>query len=226
MRGLFLASQSGEPGTSDNIAKFGAMFFVLAVAMPLVIALGDSMTCGYGLASPLTQSYAARYTRRIHGRLANLAVPGYQCEDVLDNEIPKMPRGASVVILNCGTNDIGGFSFTPEGKPDGSKRTAPANDAELAAAQQAFAKALALIRREEPAATIDLVNLRHWQRMTGPETPQFAKDVTVWNAMLAATNLHVIDLSVDPRMYRTRYLQADLLHANAEGNAAIASDFR
>jgi lysophospholipase L1-like esterase len=152
-------------------------------------------------------------------------VPGYQCEDVVNNEIPKMPRGATVVILNCGANDVGGFGFTPEYKPDGTTRTAPANDAELAAAQQAFAHALLLIRRDEPAATIYLVNLRHWQRMTGVEAPQFARDVNAWNAMLAATGLSVVDLSGDPRMYRAAYFQADLLHPNAEGNAAIASDF-
>jgi lysophospholipase L1-like esterase len=200
------------------------MFFLIA-AMPLVVALGDSSTSGYGLASPSTQNYAARYTRHIHGTLANLAVPGYQCEDVVNNEIPKMPRGATVVILNCGANDVGGFGFTPEYKPDGTTRTAPANDAELAAAQQAFAHALVLIRRDEPAATIYLVNLRHWQRMTGVEAPQFARDVNAWNAMLAATGLSVVDLSGDPRMYHAAYFQADLLHPNAEGNAAIASDF-
>ena len=82
-----------------------------------------------------------------------------------------------------------------------------------------------LIRRKEPAATIYLVNLRHWQRMSGAEAPQFAKDVNVWNAMLAATGLSVVDLSGDPRMYRANYFQVDLLHPNAGGNAAIASDF-
>lgn len=201
------------------------MLFVLAVAMPLVVALGDSMTYGYGLVSPSTQNYAARYTRRIHGTLVNLAVPGSQCEDVVNNAIPKMPRGASIVILNCGANDIGGFGFTPEGKPDGSKRTASANDAELAAAQQAFAHVLARIREREPMATIYLVNLRHWQRMADVEAAQFAKDVNAWNAMLAVTGLRVIDLSSDPHMYQPAYFQADLLHPNAEGNAAIASDF-
>ncbi len=194
--------------------------------MPLVIALGDSITSGYGLASPATQSYAELYTRRIHGRLRNLAVPGYQCEDVLDNELPQMPRGAAVVILNCGANDIGGFSYTQQEKPDGSKRTAPANDAELAASEKAFEATLARIRQAEPAATIYLVNLRHWQRMTGAEAPQFARDVNAWNAMLMTTGLRVVDVSGDPRMYRARYLQADLLHPNAAGNAAIAGDFR
>jgi lysophospholipase L1-like esterase len=193
--------------------------------VPLVVALGDSVTYGYGLPVPATQNYAALYARRIHGRLVNLAVLGAQCDDVVDNEIPKMPRGASVVILNCGANDVGGFGLTAEDKPDGVKRTAAASQQEMAAAQQAFALALALIRRAEPGAKIYLVNLRHWQRMTGPEARQFAQDVNGWNAMVAARGLPVVDISGDPRMYRPGFFLADLLHPNAEGNAAMASDF-
>ncbi len=198
---------------------------MLAAAMPLVVALGDSITFGYGLSSPTTQSYAARYTERIGGRLVNLAVPGSQCDAIANNQLREMPRGASIVILNCGSNDIGGFSFTPEGKPDGTKHTAPANDAELAEAEHAFARALASIRTNAPHAKIYLVNLRHWQRMSGPESPQFAKDVNAWNAMLTRTGLRVVDISSDPRMYLAAYILPDLLHPNVEGNAAIASDF-
>jgi lysophospholipase L1-like esterase len=201
------------------------MLVMLATAMPLVLALGDSVTSGYGLSEPVTQNYAAQYARRIHGRLVNLAVPGSQCDDVVDNEIPKMPRGASVVILNCGINDVGGFGLTDQDKPDGVKRTAAASRQEMADARQAFAQALALIRHREPGARIYVVNLRHWQRMTGAEARQFAEDVNAWNAMIAATRLPVVDLSGDPRMYRPDFFRADLLHPNAEGNAAMASDF-
>lgn len=201
------------------------MVFALALVMPLVVALGDSITYGYGLPSPATENYAARYTQRIRGKLVNLAAPGFQCDDVVNNEIPRMPRGAAIVILNCGANDIGGFGFTDAYKPDGTKLTAAANERELRAAERTFAHALALIRRKAPNATIYLVNLRHWQRMTGAEAPRFAADVSAWNAMLEATGLPVVDISGDPRMYRHPYIQADLLHPNVEGNAAIASDF-
>jgi lysophospholipase L1-like esterase len=195
------------------------------VLLPLIVALGDSLTSGYGLPYPWSQNYAALYAQHMHGRLVNLAVPGSQCDDVANNEVPKMPAGATIIILNCGSNDIGGFGFTPEQKPDGAKRTAPANDAEMAAAERAFARTLAGIRAKEPRAAIYLVNLRHWQRMTGAESPQFAKDVDAWNAMLARTGVHVVDISSDPRMYQPAYVLGDILHPNAEGNAAIASDF-
>ena len=197
----------------------------VAAALPLVVALGGSVTWGYGLPSPSTQNYAAQYTRLVRGKLVNLAVPGAQCDEVMEHQIPRMPRDASIVILDCGVNDIGGFGYTGEYKPDGNLRTAAANDAELAVARRAFADALARIRAKAPAATIYLVNLRHWQRMTGAEDAQFGKDVNAWNAMLAATGLHVVDVSGDPRMYRPAYVQTDLLHPNVEGNAAMASDF-
>jgi lysophospholipase L1-like esterase len=195
------------------------------VLLPLIVALGDSLTSGYGLPSPATQNYAALYARHVHGRLVNLAVPGSQCDDVANNEVPKMPPKASIVILNCGSNDIGGFGFTSEQKPDGTKRTAPANEAELAVSERAFARALVRIRANEPHAAIYLVNLRHWQRMTGSESRQFAKDVDAWNAMLSATRLQVIDIASDPRMYQPAYVLPDILHLSAEGNGAIASEF-
>lgn len=199
------------------------MLFALIAA--IVVALGDSITYGYGLPKPETQGYAAIYAHRLHATLVNLAVPGTQCDDVVNNQIPKVPRGARVVVLNCGANDIGGFALTPEGKPDGTMRTAPANDAELALAERTYARAVVLLRAKAPHATIYLINLRHWQRMTGLEAPQFARDVDTWNVMLRATGLAVIDISRDPRMYDAKYILPDLLHPNIEGNSAIASDF-
>ncbi len=196
-----------------------------ALTAAIVVALGDSITYGYGLPKPATQSYAAIYAHRTRATLVNLAVPGTQCDDVVNSQIPKVPRGASIVILNCGANDIGGFGLTPEGKPDGTMRTAPANNAELALAKRTCLHAIASIRAKAPNARIYLVDLRHWQRMTGPEAPQFAKDVDAWNAMLRATGLRVVDISSDRRMYDVRYILPDLLHPNVEGNEAIASDF-
>jgi lysophospholipase L1-like esterase len=196
----------------------------VALALALVIALGDSLASGYGLPSPSTQSYAAVFARHTGSALANLALAGSQCGDVVNNQIPKMPAGASIVILNCGANDVGGFGYDSQGKPDGAKHTAPANDAELAAAERDFARALMLIRAKEPDAMICLVNLRHWQRMTGPESPQFAKDVNAWNAMLRASGLRVADISRDPRMYERTFILPDVLHPNVEGNQVIARD--
>ncbi|HZZ01086.1 MAG TPA: GDSL-type esterase/lipase family protein, partial [Candidatus Baltobacteraceae bacterium] len=91
----------------------------------LIVALGDSITYGWALPQPATQNYASLYARRVGVKLVNLAVPGYTCAQVRLT-LPKMPPDASTVILNCGTNDIGGFGAMHGGLPNGHHRIAPA----------------------------------------------------------------------------------------------------
>jgi lysophospholipase L1-like esterase len=190
-------------------------------ATPLVVALGDSITYGYGLPSRATENYAALYTATIGGKLVNLAVPGFSCKDVLEQQVSHVTAGATVVILNCGTNDVGGFDFTPTRVT----RAPAATDAELATYEKTFARLLAQVRSTAPKATVYLVNLRHWERIDGPEPRQFAKDVNAWNAMLAATHLPVVDLCGDARMYDTADFLHDRIHPNVAGSKAMASDF-
>jgi lysophospholipase L1-like esterase len=195
-----------------------------AAPRPLVVALGDSITYGWRLPHPPTQNYAALYARRIGGNLADLAVPGYTCADIGREELPRMPPGAAIVILNCGTNDIGGFGAAPGGMPSGRHRVPPATQAKLQAAQDSFRGLLSAIRQREPHARIIAITVRHWQRMTGPEDPRFALDVTEWNAMIRSAHVAVADIAADPRMYQLAFIQPDLLHPNVAGNAVIADD--
>jgi lysophospholipase L1-like esterase len=191
-------------------------------AAPLVVALGDSITYGYGLPSRTRQNYAALYTASIGGKLVNLGQPGYNCQDVLKNEVPNMPTGARVVILYCGTNDVGGFDFSPAKVT----RAPAATDAELAAYEKTFASVLAAVRAKEPHAKLYLLNLRHWQGIDGPEPRQFARDVDAWNAMLEATHLQVVDLCGDARMYNLANFLHDEIHPNVAGSKAMAGDFK
>jgi lysophospholipase L1-like esterase len=192
-----------------------------AATAPLVISLGDSIAYGYGLPSRSTQSYAALYAASLGGTLVNLGVPGTACQDVMEQQVPHMPLGAAVVIVNCGTNDVGGFDFTPPKVT----RVPAATATELAGYEKQFAHLIALVRSKEPSAKIYLINLRHWQRMGGPEPAQFARDVDAWNAMLRATKLPVIDLSTDRRMYDPANFLSDCIHPNVAGSKAIASHF-
>lgn len=196
-----------------------------AVPRPtLVVALGDSITYGFGLAYPAQESYAAVYARHMHARLVNLAVPGYKCVDVLQREVPKMPSGAAIVILNCGTNDIGGFGFTPSGLPDGHLRSQPAIKADLREAEKAFARVLSAVRRREAGARILVFTVRHFQRMTNLENPQFAADVDEWNAFIHIPGARVIDIAADRRLYEPAAMQSDLIHPSLIGNNAIVGD--
>lgn len=191
---------------------------------PLVVALGDSITFGFGLTRPAQQNYAARYARRSHARLANLAVPGYTCVDVLQREVPKMPAGATVVILNCGINDIGGFGLQPSGLPDGHLRSAPASRAELHASETAFVRMLAAIRRRDAGARIVVFTQRHWQRMTRREDARFAADVDAWNAFIRVPGVRVVDIAADRRFALPVAMQSDLIHPNLAGHTALLDD--
>lgn len=189
----------------------------------LLIALGDSITYGWALPDPATQNYAVLYARRIGDKLVNLAVPGYTCAQVRER-LPRMPPGASTVILNCGTNDIGGFGAKNGGLPNGHHRIAPATQRELFAAEKDFTDILSTVRKRETGARIVVLTVRHWQRMTGPEDDRFSKDVTTWNAMIKKSGAKVVDVAADPRMYQAGYVQEDLIHPNVAGNKAIAND--
>lgn len=190
---------------------------------PLVVALGDSITYGWSLPHPATQNYAASYARRVGGKLVNLAVPGFTCAQVRLT-LSKMPPNASTVVLNCGTNDIGGFGATHGGLPNGHHRIAPATPTELSAAEKDFRDIISIVRKKESRARIIAITIRSWQRMTGPEDPRFAEDVSAWNAMIRATRVHVADIAADSRMYNPGFIQEDLIHPNVAGNAAIADD--
>jgi lysophospholipase L1-like esterase len=191
---------------------------------PLIIALGDSITYGFGLPHPSTQNYAVQYARRMHSRVVDLAVPGYACVDVMQREVPKMPPGGSVVIVNCGTNDIGGFGFSADGLPDGHKRAAPATVHELQDSERTFTRMLSEIRKSERNASIIVLTLRHMQRMTGVEDSRFAADVDEWNKFIRIDGVRVVDISADRRMYQPMYFQQDLIHPNLAGNEAILDD--
>jgi len=200
---------------------------VAAVAKPphhrLIVALGDSITYGWLLPDPAAQNYAALYARSVGVELVNLAVPGYTCAQVRER-LPRMPAGASTVILNCGTNDIGGFGAVDGGVPTGRHRIPPATQRQLFAAEKDFEDILSIVRKRERGARIVVLTIRRWQRMTGPEDPRFAKDVSTWNSMIKRSRVQVVDIAGDARMYQTPYIQPDLIHPNAAGNEAMAND--
>lgn len=198
-------------------------FVASAPPRPLLVALGDSITYGWALPHPSSQNYTALYASRTGARLVNLAVPGYTCAQVRER-LSRMPAGASSVILNCGTNDIGGFGATKGALPNGHHRIAPATQTELFSAEKDFRDILSTIRKTEPRARIIVLTVRHWQRMTGPEDPRFAKDVTTWNAMIKNAGVSVVDIAADPRMYRGAFIKPDLIHPNVAGNRVIAND--
>jgi len=76
------------------------------------LALGDSLTAGYG-ADPVTNGYAhilyqgGTFDRPVNTLFANAAVPGVTSEDVLNFQLPQVHRFApDVITMTVGGNDI------------------------------------------------------------------------------------------------------------------------
>ncbi|MDH5766869.1 MAG: GDSL-type esterase/lipase family protein, partial [Gammaproteobacteria bacterium] len=76
------------------------------------LALGDSLTAGYG-ADPVTSGYAhvlyqgGAFDRPVKTLFANAAVPGVTSEDVLNFQVPQVQRfSPDVITMTVGGNDI------------------------------------------------------------------------------------------------------------------------
>ena len=77
-----------------------------------VLALGDSLTAGYG-ADPITNGYAYRLYQQgvfdtpVHTLFANAAVPGLTSSDVRNYQLPQVERFVpDVIFMTVGGNDI------------------------------------------------------------------------------------------------------------------------
>jgi len=81
-----------------------------AAEAPLYLALGDSITRGYGLETPETDCFAAQLADRWGMQLSNRAVDGKTSRELFD----ELQRGdydaelarAAVVTVNIGSNDL------------------------------------------------------------------------------------------------------------------------
>ncbi len=78
--------------------------------LPLYLALGDSITTGYGLADADTESFPALVSKRLGFSLINEAVNGNTAGEVLDGlqsgQLDDEIANASLITLTCGGNDL------------------------------------------------------------------------------------------------------------------------
>src|SRR4051812_36567183 len=76
---------------------------------PVIVALGDSMTAGYGVAPE--SSYPAQlekqlHTRGLHYRVINLGVTGSTTTQALSRMTRALSAQPDIVIIQLGGNDI------------------------------------------------------------------------------------------------------------------------
>ena len=107
--------------------KLSKVFVLLVLLLPLnavaelpwqhnqhtrFLALGDSLTAGYG-ADPTLNGYAYKlysqgvFDTPVHTLFANAAVPGVTSTDVLNYQIPQVERfSPDVIVMTVGGNDL------------------------------------------------------------------------------------------------------------------------
>ena len=196
----------------------------MIVSAPIVAAVGDSITYGYGLASPRTQSYPYVVGRKLHAlRVVDLGVPGTDAAYAIAREVPKIPQDATVVLIFEGTNEMWPV-IDPRQRDAGS----PAFDVHA----HTFERLIEAVRRRAPHAHVVLINQRNYgyngqQFFKGESLTAEARFSLAWDAVVngyaAEPSSAVVDLRCDPQMYDAS-LFTDGIHPTAQGHARIASD--
>lgn len=69
------------------------------------VALGDSMTYGYGTTNPGVYGYPYQLARADGFQVFDLGIPGEQITNMLTQEMPKVPRNANLITVMIGVND-------------------------------------------------------------------------------------------------------------------------
>jgi sialate O-acetylesterase len=195
----------------------------MIVPAPVVAAVGDSITYGYGLASRQTQAFPFVVGRVLGARrVVDLGVPGTDVEYAIASEVPKIPRDATVVLISEGTNEM--WPVIDPGKDSGS----PSFDVHA----RAYQRLIAAVRERAPHARLVLINMRNYgydgQRFFKGESQRAEGRFSLeWDAVVnrdaAASSSVLVDLRCDEWMYdRSRFI--DGIHPTAQGHARVAAD--
>jgi lysophospholipase L1-like esterase len=189
----------------------------------VLVAIGDSITAGYGLPHPSSQAYPFLVGAALHAsRVVDLAVPGTDSAYAAAREVRAIPTDASIVIVNEGTNEM--WPVIDHARFDD-------GPADVASHELAFRRLLAAIVVRAPQARIVVVNTRNYgydgQRFfAGVSKPAQARFVHNWDRFLdgfaAGRDVVLVDLRCEPFMYDGA-LFTDGIHPTARGHASIAA---
>jgi sialate O-acetylesterase len=190
---------------------------------PVVAAVGDSITYGYGLTIRQTQAFPYLVGRALGARrVVDLGVPGTDVAYAIASEVPKIPRDATVVLIFEGTNEM--WPVIDPSKDAGS----PSFDTHA----RAYKRLIAAVRERAPHARLVLINMRNYgyngQTFFKGESRRAEGRFSLnWDAMVdgvaATSSSALVDLRCDERMYDgSRF--TDGIHPTAQGHVRIAAD--
>lgn len=167
----------------------------------LYVAIGDSITFGYGLDAPGRDAFPYLVARKLGVHVLDLGIPGVDARGALALESPRVPRSATIVTIFIGTNDadrIRRGTFTQ------------------AQFRSTYRDLIAKAHAAAPNARIYLLT---------PETAlSHRHGVTTFIRSQANATAKLIDLDRDRLLHSAANYQPDFIHPNVAGQQRIASD--
>ena len=174
---------------------------------PTIVFFGDSLTAGYGLADPDTQSYPAQIQRkfdaeRLPWRVVNAGLSGETSAGGLRRIDWVLRQRVDVFVLELGAND--GLRGT-------------ATDATRANLQSIIDR----VRSKYPAASIVLAGMRMPQNM-GPDYAEAFR--AIYPALAQKNGATLIPFLLDGVAGRPELNQFDGIHPTPAGAAIVADE--
>jgi lysophospholipase L1-like esterase len=186
----------------------------------LITALGDSITLGIANTSR-AKAYPGQLGALVRMNVVNLGAKNVLTANVTTREVPLIPRGSTVVIIQVGTIDA---SVAAQGVDSATaaknvKRFEPDFDALLSA-----------VRQRVPRASVVVVTVRDLGR-AGIDTPLFHRSSL--SAAVHELNNHerlyatshaakIVDTEVDPQWYIPAEYDGGRIHPTDAGAARLA----
>ncbi len=172
-----------------------------AAAEGLYVAIGDSITFGYGLGAPGRDAFPYLVAQRLGVRVLDLGIPGVDARGALALETPRVPRSATIITIFVGTNDADRI------------RRGTFSDAEF---RSTYRSLIAAARAAAPIAQIYL--------LTPSTTLADLWGVNDFIRSQASATARLIDLDHDRRLHLRANYQPDFIHPNVAGQRQIAWD--
>ncbi len=172
-----------------------------AVAGGLYVAIGDSITFGYGLGAPGRDAFPYLVAQRLGVRVLDLGISGVDARGALAFETPRVPRSATIITIFVGTNDADRI------------RRGTFTDAQF---RSTYRDLIAAAHAAAPFAQIYLLT---------PSTMLADRwGVTDFIRSQASASARLIDLDRDRRLHLRASYQPDFIHPNVAGQRQIAWD--
>jgi lysophospholipase L1-like esterase len=172
-----------------------------AAAEGLYVAIGDSITFGYGLGAPGRDAFPYFVAQRLGVRVLDLGIPGVDARGALAMETPRVPPSATIITIFVGTNDADRIRRGTFSDP---------------AFRSTYRNLIQSAHAAAPSAHIYLLT---------PSTMMADRwGVTDFIRSQANANATLIDLDRDPRLHLRANYQPDFIHPNVAGQRQIARD--